>query len=326
MTVNPNPADTLDPASDAPRSAAGLHRDHSADAAVAAMTTVGRPETVTESGVPQGFHPGRTLPVRVELARQLRRRRTQLALGFMVLLPVILAVAFSVGGDDEGGGTNFVDLAQSGASNFAMVSLFFSASFLLIVVISLFFGDTVASEASWSSLRYLLAMPAPRARLLRQKFLVAGLLSLSAVIILPVTAWVLGAILYGTGPLTTPIGESFTGLDSFLRLSLVVAYIVVQLTWVAGLAFLLSVSTDAPLGAVGGAVLLSILSQILDQITALGGIRDWLPTHHSFAWTGAMVDPIRWDDMIRGGFSALAYACVFVGFAFLRFRRKDITS
>ncbi len=303
-----------------------VHRDHSADVAVAAMATLGTSAPITEAGVPRGFTAGRTLPIRVELARQWRRRRTKYALGFMVLLPIILAISFAVGGDDGGGGTSFVDLAQESAGNFAMVTLFFSASFLLIVVVSLFFGDTIASEASWSSLRYLLAMPVPRYRLLRQKLVVAGLLSLAALIILPVTSWVLGAVLYGAGPLSTPIGESFTGGDTFLRLALVVGYIAVQLTWVAGLAFLLSVSTDAPLGAVGGAVLLSILSQILDQITALGDLRNWLPTHYSFAWTGAMVDPIRWDDMVRGGFSAMAYAVLFAVLAFLRFRRKDITS
>ena len=37
-------------------------------------------------------------------------------------------------------------------------------------------------------------------------------------------------------------------------------------------------STDASLGAVGGAVMASIVSQILDQITALEGLRDYLPT------------------------------------------------
>lgn len=305
----------------------GVHHDHSADIAVATMSDVGAATPITEAGVPRGFSAGRTLPVRVELARQWRRRRTKYALGFMVLLPIILAVSFALGGsDDSPGGTSFVDLAQQSAGNFAMVTLFFSTSFLLIVVVSLFFGDTIASEASWSSLRYLLAMPVPRFRLLRQKFVVAGMLSLIAVVLLPVTAWLLGAVLYGTGPLSTPIGESFTGGQTFARLALVVAYVAVQLTWVAGLAFLLSVSTDAPLGAVGGAVLLSILSQILDQITALGDLRNWLPTHYSFAWTGAMVDPIRWDDMVRGGFSALAYAVLFTALAFVRFRRKDITS
>ncbi|WP_353651178.1 ABC transporter permease [Nakamurella sp. A5-74] len=304
-----------------------VHRDQSADVAVRIMRGLPRAGSAAGRGsaVPPGFSAGRTLPIRVELARQLRRRRTQVALGLMVLLPIILAVAFAFD-TPSGGGTSFVDLAQSSAVNFAIVALFFSATFLLVVVISLFFGDTIASEASWSSLRYLLAMPVPRRRLLRQKFVVAGLMSLMALILLPLTAWILGAVLYGAGPVSTPVGESFSGWTSVVRLALVVGYIAVYLLWVAGLAFLLSVSTDAPLGAVGGAVMIAILSQILDQIEALGGFRDWLPTHYAFSWTGALVDPIQWDDMVRGAFTSVAYAVVLVGFAFLRFRRKDITS
>ena len=304
----------------------GPRHDASADAAIEAMAGLGAPVQVTASGVPTGFRPGHTLTVRVELMRQLRRRRTQFSLGFMVLLPLILLVAFSFGSSSGGTTSTFVDLAKSGAANFAIVSLFFAASFLLIVVISLFFGDTIASEASWSSLRYLLAMPVPRLRLLRQKILVAGLLAVASLLILPATAYVVGLIAYGTGPLSTPIGDEFSTGTGLLRVLLVVAYLAVQLTWVAGLAFLLSVLTDAPLGAVGGAVLLSIVSQILDQITALGGIRNWLPTHYSLAWTGALASPVRWDDMIRGAFSGLAYAVVLIALAALRFRRKDITS
>jgi len=306
-----------------------IRHDHSADVAVRAMAGLGTPAPATATGVPTGFRAGHTLTVRVELMRQLRRRRTQLSLGFLVALPLILLVAFSVGSTNSNSNANtssFVDLAKTGAANFAMVSLFFSASFLLIVVISLFFGDTIASEASWSSLRYLLAMPVPRMRLLRQKILVAGLLAVSALILLPTTAYLIGLVAYGGGPLSTPIGDQFTTGTGLVRLAVVVGYLAVQLTWVAGLAFLLSVLTDAPLGAVGGAVLISILSQILDQITALGGIRDWLPTHYALAWTGALVDPIRWDDMVRGAFSGLAYAVLFVTIAALRFRRKDITS
>ena len=37
----------------------------------------------------------RTLPVRVELTRQWRRRRTQVTLALFALLPVILWIAFS---------------------------------------------------------------------------------------------------------------------------------------------------------------------------------------------------------------------------------------
>lgn len=311
----------------------GQRHDHSADAAARAMASLGSPGSPTESGVPRGFRAGHTLTLRVELMRQLRRRRTQLSLGFMILLPLILLLAFSVGGTSGGGGgggrgagTSYVALATAGAANFAMVSLFFSASFLVIVIISLFFGDTIASEASWSSLRYLLAMPVPRLRLLRQKILVAGLLSLAALVLLTVTAYVVGLIAYGTGPLSTPIGDGFSTGSGLVRIAVVLGYLAVQLTWVAGLAFLLSVVTDAPLGAVGGAVLVSILSQILDQIDALQSVRLWLPTHYGTAWTGALVDPIRWDDMVRGAFSGLVYAIIFVVIAALRFRRKDITS
>ena len=309
-----------------------VHQDRSAEAAIAALASVPPPGQADASGVAAGYNPGKTLRFGVELRRQLKRRRTQLTLGFMVLLPIILAVAFAVGGDDTGGNSSnsnrasIIDLAQNGAGNFAMVTMIFSASFLLIVVISLFFGDTIASEASWSSLRYLLALPVPRIRLVRQKVLVAGALSLTAILLLPITALLLGGVLYGFGPLATPVGDQLTFGSTLLRLLIVVIFMAVQLAWVAGLAFFLSVSTDAPLGAVGGAVLLTILSQILDQIDALGGIRDWLPTHNAFAWTGTLSDPIRWDDMIRGGFAGLGYALILFGLGVMRFRRKDITS
>ncbi|WP_420121587.1 ABC transporter permease [Nakamurella sp.] len=304
-----------------------VHQDHSADAAVAAMVNVRDAVPVSRDGTPVGFNANRTLRVRVELSRQLRRRRTQLAIGFMALLPIILVIAFAFGSNSGArGAVNLVDLATSGSINFALVSLFFSASFLLIVVISLFFGDTIASEASWSSLRYLLAMPVPRIRLIRQKVLVAGLLSLLALLILPISALIVGGIAYGWNPLSTPVGEQFTFADGLLRIGLIVSYVAIQLTWVAGLALMLSVLTDAPLGAVGGAVLISILSQILNQIDALGDLRNYLPTKYAFAWTGALVDPIRWDDMVRGGFLSLAYAAVFGAIAVLHFRRKDVTS
>ena len=54
----------------------------------------------TGSGTP-GTQASRTLGVRTELRRQLTRRRTQLSLGFLALLPFLLAIAFAFGGDDS---------------------------------------------------------------------------------------------------------------------------------------------------------------------------------------------------------------------------------
>ena len=77
---------------------------------------------------------------------------------------MILIGAFELGGAATRGPgpRSFVDLAQQSGANLTVFALFASTGFLLIVVVALFAGDTVPSEASWSSLRYLLAAPVPR--------------------------------------------------------------------------------------------------------------------------------------------------------------------
>ncbi|MGH3935220.1 MAG: ABC transporter permease [Pseudonocardiaceae bacterium] len=280
----------------------------------------------TQGSTP-GYRAAATLPVPVELVRQLRRRRTVLTLGFLVLLPVLLWLAFEIGQDDQDrGGTTLVDLATASGANFVVFTMFSSVGFLLVVVVALFFGDTVASEASWSTLRYLLAAPVPRGRLLRQKAVVAALLSVFALVLLPAVAMVVGVAAYGAGDLISPTGQSLGFLPTASRLALTPAYLVLHLAWVAGLALLLSVTTDAPLGAVGGAVMVSILSQILETIDALGDLRDFLPTQFSSAWADLLAAPIDWNQLASGAFSGLAYATIFGLAAWWRFATKDITS
>ncbi|HET9516949.1 MAG TPA: ABC transporter permease [Actinoplanes sp.] len=278
-----------------------------------------------------GYRPARTLSLGAEWRRQASRRRTQLALGFMVLLPVIILLAFEFGGDgddDNGGGefASLVELATTGGLNFALFSIFVSAGFLLVVVIALFNGDTVASEASWGSLRYLLAVPVPRARLLAGKLVVALGYSLLALLTLAGTALLIGTLRYGWAPLGSTVAAEIPAGEGVLRLLAILGYLATMYLIVASLAFLLSVLTDAALGAVGGAVLLWIISSILDQITALGTIRNFLPTHYSQAWLGLLSTPMQTDDVVKGAIAAVAYATVFWSLAFYRFTRKDITS
>ncbi|MDI6103873.1 ABC transporter permease subunit [Actinoplanes sp. NEAU-A12] len=281
-----------------------------------------------------GYKASRTLPIWAEVRRQASRRRTQLALGFMVVLPIIVWAAFEFGnsnpGDDEGDGggsfSSIADLATSSGLNFALFCLAVSAGFLLVVVVALFFGDTVASEASWGSLRYLLAVPVPRARLLGVKLTVAAGYSLLALLLLVGTGLLIGTVRYGWGPLGSTIAAEISPAEGLLRLLGIVAYLAVTLLVVAGLAFLLSVLTDAALGAVGGAVMLWILSSILNQIEALGDLRKILPTHYTEAWRAMLSTPIQADELAKGAISAVVYATLFWGFAFYRFTRKDVTS
>ncbi|MGX7680755.1 ABC transporter permease [Jatrophihabitans sp. DSM 45814] len=273
------------------------------------------------------FDPGRTLPLRVEFIRQLKRRRTQWTGVFLLILPIIMALAFKIGGSTSSSPNGaLVDLATAGAGNFALFAEFASVGFLLVVIVAMFCGDTIASEASWSSLRYLLSLPVPRARLLRQKLIVALCFSFAVNVLLPSWAYVVGGAFFGWAPARSPFGGSFSYSETLQRMVIVAVYASIQAILVAALAFLLSVLTDAPLAAVGGATFLVVVSNILDSITALDPYRVVLPTHFQYSWLDALTPTISWDDMVRGTALAVMYSAIFFTAAWTRFARKDITS
>ena len=278
-----------------------------------------------------------TLPLRVELIRQLRRRRTLVAYLLIVALPLIVVAAVKFGPSAEpsnssggrrfgGGSLDLVGLATSGAWNFTVTMIFFASGFLLLIIVALFCGDTVASEASWSTLRYLLAAPVPRRRLLRQKLIIGLLLSLVAIVALVVFSYVIGLIAFGSGSLASPAGGIFTEGEALFRVTVITGFVFVSLLFAAGIAFLMSVWTDVPLGAVGTAVVIVIVSNILDAISALGSIREWLPTHYANAWLGALASDIDWTSMARGAAYSIVAFALCIGYAVYRFDRKDIVS
>ncbi len=276
-----------------------------------------------------GYRVHRTLTVRVELARQLRRRRTWIALGLVIALPLIVVAAVKLGPQQRGfgdGDLDLVGLATAGPWNFTLTMLLFSSGFLLTILAAMFLGDAVASEASWSTLRYLLAAPVPRRRLLRAKVIVGLILTLLTLLVLVVASLLIGWIAFGGSALTSPLGGTFSTADSWLRLGVVAGYIGLMLLIPAGIAFLASVLTDVPLGAVGAAVVLVIVLNIVEALEALGDLRQLLPGHYTDAWTAALVDPISWNDMAIGGAYAVVFFAIMVAAATLRFDRKDITS
>lgn len=286
------------------------------------------------AGASYRYAPRRTLTVRTELVRQLLRRRTLVALGLAVALPLIVVAAVKLGPSSSGSGRggfgdgdlDLVGLATSGAWNFTLTMLLFASGFLLTIIAAMFLGDTVASEASWSTLRYLLAAPVPRRRLLRTKAIVGLALTALTLVVLVIASWCIGALAFGTAPLTSPIGGTLDAAESWGRLAVVAAYIAVTLLVPAGVAFLMSVLTDVPLGAVGAAVVIVIVANILDAIEALGDLRRLLPTDYGNAWVDALGPTIVWDQMATGAGYAIAVFALLTAVAVLRFDRKDITS
>jgi ABC-2 type transport system permease protein len=280
------------------------------------------------------YLPNKTLPYRIEMYRQLKRKRTLFAYLFVVSLPVIvsLAVKFGTTGNSNGptrfgaGSADLIGLATKGAANFTATMFYFATPFLLIAVVALFNGDTVASEASWSTLRYLLAAPVPRTRLLIQKLKVSLTLSALGIALLAITSWSVGALAFGVAPLQTPLGVTMVNSLAIERLLIIACYLAITLLVVAAIAFYFTVTTDIPLGAVGGAIGIMILSNILDAISGLGALRNWLPTHFSFSWFDALSSTINWSQMVRGASYSVMLAAILFAISFIRFAKKDVTS
>ncbi|MGY2074606.1 ABC transporter permease [Blastococcus sp. SYSU DS0828] len=286
-------------------------------------------EHVQSTGAVAGYRPERTLRLSVELRRQFKRRRTIGVFALMVALPLVLIAALQLGASEEAAENNrinLVDVATASGLNFTLFVLFATTSFFLVVVYALFFGDTVAVEAQWGSLRYALATPVPRMRLLRQKWLAALVQSVAALLTLAAVAVVAGGIAFGFDDIRTPVGVGIDQGEGMLRLAGMLGYLAIHLLVVGALAFWFSTITDAPLAAVGGAVFTMFVFAILDQVEQLGSIRDWFPTAEEFAWTDLLQTPVDDGDLFRGVIQSLVYIAVFTALGFRHFARRDVTS
>ena len=266
--------------------------------------------------------------ITVEIKRQAKRRRTVYSFLALVAIPLVIMIALLTNGGPprEGRQPELVDVASSSGLNFALFTLLATSQFLLVVVVSLFAGDAVASEGQWGSLRYLLTRPIPRFRLLRTKLVVASLYAAAAVLLVPLASLAMGTVAFGWSSVQTPLAGALGVNTGLSRLALGTAYVVACMAVVVALAFLFSTMTDAPLSAVGGAVVLVVVSEILDQVTALGSVRSYLPTHYWLAWLDLLVDPVDASHMTHGLLEMLPWVIVPLLLAFWNFRRKDVLS
>lgn len=274
------------------------------------------------------------LSFRAEWAREVGRRRTKVLAGILLALPVIFMAAFALdrgSNSGPGGGsgprpTSFVAMATQSGANFGVFTLLVASELLLYIVAALLVGDPVPAEASWSSLRYLLTAPVRRARLLRTKVLVGLTHVAIAIVALPAWALLLGTLVYGDGPFVMPGGGSLSLGGLLPRLLVAAGYVFVAVLPIAGIAFWVGVGSDAPLGAVGAALVVYIVSGILDTIDALGSWRNALPGHYSRAWLDVLQPSVDWTAMRHGMLWAILWALVCFALGWRRFARKDVLS
>lgn len=267
--------------------------------------------------------------VRAELVKSLRRTRTYVGYGILVLIPIIMAVAIDLNPPSAQGEGRLLYLASQTGLLLPGFALRITSAFLLVIVVALFGGDAIAGEASWGNLRYLLMRPVGRARLVVSKFVVAVFCAWLGVVIVVVTALVVGSIVFGTDAISFPL-TLFTNGQSrgeiLFHLLASTGYVAWSLTGVVAFSFMVSCMTDAPFGAIFAGVGLYFTSLILDSISSLGSIRYGLPTHYFDTWTDLLTRGEWHADLWRGVLLQLAYILVFFLVGLWWFRRKDIKS
>jgi ABC-2 type transport system permease protein len=279
-----------------------------------------------------------------EMSKQWRRPRTYVALGLTVAVPVIVVIALKANPPstpENGDGGAFFYFSTRTGLFLPVAALRVMSRFLLVIVVALFAGDAIASEASWGNLRAILVRPIGRGRLLTSKLVSAALLGLIGTGLIVVTGLLVGGIAYGWHSIGSinPLGAGPSTAHWIFNLGIAGLYVFWSLSSVLAFAFMVSTMTDSPAGAVFAGFGFYVFSQILDGISSLGSIRYALPTHYFDSWdalfegkhgifelarTGQIQD---WtSDMTRGALLPIAYVLVFLGIAWWYFRRKDVLS
>jgi ABC-2 type transport system permease protein len=269
---------------------------------------------------------------RGEMTKQLRRARTYVALGILVVLPIVMTLAIKYGEHGRRGENPdaLFELARdSGLVMPAAALLFMSRLFLLAVVVALFAGDSVAGEATTGNLRYVLVRPVARARLLGAKLGMSFVFIVIATALIVVTGLLAGGIAFGWHRIDIDFGffalHESTG-QLLAHLGIASVYVAWSMTSVVCLSFMVSTMTDSASGAVGAGVGLYVVSQILDAIPQLGRLRYGFPTHYLDAWRELIIRNHASAELVRGVVVQVPYIIVFSAIAFWWFQRKDITS
>ena len=74
--------------------------------------------------------------------------------------------------------------------------------------------------------------------------------------------------------------------EAVVRMLLIAAYLTVSLLGLSAIGLFLSTLTDVPVGAMAATIVLSVASQVLDQLPQLEWLHPWLFSHYWFGFRG----------------------------------------
>ncbi|MBK6299990.1 MAG: ABC transporter permease [Actinomycetales bacterium] len=254
------------------------------------------------------------------------RRRNQAGLAVLAAVPVVVAFAVKASAPKPGRGPDFLSSITSNGLFVALTALTAEIAMFLPLAVAMLCGDAIAGEANQGTLRYLLTVPVTRTRLLFVKYASLVFGAFWGVTLVAVTGVLVGAALFGVGPLTTLSGSQLEFVPALGRLGLVVLYLTACLASLAAVGLFVSTLTEQPMAATITVMIVVILSWVLDGVPQVAWPHPWLIVHEWMSFGDLLRDPVSLDGAGRGLWVALGYAVVFLAAAWARLSGKDITS
>ena len=261
-----------------------------------------------------------------ELRLLLGRRRNQALLALLAVVPLVIGIAVRLSTPRGGEGPQFLGQITGNGLFLVFTALTVALPFFLPLVIGVIAGDSIAGEAGTGTLRYLLAVPVTRGRLLAVKTLGVATYTAFAVLAVALAGLVTGAVLFGLGPVTLLSGDT-VGLGSgLLRTAGIVAFVIVALFGLAAAGILMSTLTENAIAAIATTIGVAVSSALLDAVPQLHSIAGALLTHHWLGFGELLRSAPDGSLLVRWSLLHLAYAAVFLSLAWARLQTKDITS
>ena len=161
----------------------------------------------------------------------------------------------------------------------AFASLTVLLTLVLPLTMAVVSGDSMAGEASHGTLRYLLAVPAGRTRLLAVKYASVVIFGLAACATVATAALIVGAILFPVGPVTLLSGNTVSPGAGLIRLLLVVLYVAAAMASLGAIGLAVSTFTEHPIGAIAAILVLAVASEVSDAVPQFSAIHPYLPSH-----------------------------------------------
>jgi ABC-2 type transport system permease protein len=267
-----------------------------------------------------------------ELRLVFRRRRNLALLAVVAVIPIIIGIALRVaapttnGNGGNGGGPPFLDQVAGNGVFLTFLALTIMLTLVLPLVVSVVSGDSVAGEAGYGTLRYLLAVPAGRTRLLGVKYLSVVAFSLGAALLVSAVSLICGVLLFPVGPVTLLSGTTVPLAEGLLRVLFVTLYVAGAMAAFGAVGVAISTFTEHAIGAVAALAVIVVASDVADNVPQFASVHPYLPTHWWTSFDSLLRTPIDTTTLLHGLLSFGVYLLIFGSIAWARFTGSDITS